>query len=79
LGPPRRTDVTQLPLDHPECRIYGSLRRGATPRHVEALLDEEELNTDGITPSSLHKGDTRLTDVAMGRVEFLQSLGNPPH
>ena len=38
--PPRRTDVTQLPLDYPECRIHGSIRRGATPGHVEALPGE---------------------------------------
>jgi hypothetical protein len=46
---------------------------------VEALPGEQELNADGITPSLLHKGDTRLTDVVIWCVEILQSLGNPPH
>ena len=42
---------------------------------MEALPGEQELNADGITPSLLYKGDTRLTDVVIGRVEILQSLG----
>jgi hypothetical protein len=46
---------------------------------MEALPGEEKLNAYGITPSLLHKGDTRLTDVVIGCVEVLQSLGNPPH
>jgi hypothetical protein len=46
---------------------------------VEPLPGKQEINADGITPPLLHKGDTRLTDVVMGRVEVLQSLGNPPH
>jgi hypothetical protein len=69
----------QLPLDYAEGRIHSSIRRSATLGHVEALPGEQELNADGITPSLLHKGDTRLTDVIVGRVEILQSLGNPPH
>jgi hypothetical protein len=68
-----------LPLDYPECRIHGSIRSSATLGHVEALPGEQEFNAYGITPSLLHKGDTRLTDVVIGRVEVLQSLGNPPH
>jgi hypothetical protein len=66
-------------LHHPEGRIHGSIRRGATLGHVEALPGEEQLDADGLTPSLLHKGDTRLTDVVIGRVELLQPLGNPPH
>jgi len=69
----------QLLLDHPECRIHGSIRRSATLGHVEALLGEQKLNAYGITPSLLHKDDTRLTDVVIWRVEILQSLSNPPH
>jgi hypothetical protein len=69
----------QLPLDLPEGSSHGSIRRGAMPGHVEALSGEQELNADGIPPSLLHKGDTRLTDVVIGRVERLQALGNPPH
>jgi hypothetical protein len=46
---------------------------------VEALSSEEKRKTDGITPSLLDKGDARLTDVIMGCVEILQSLGNPSH
>jgi hypothetical protein len=69
----------QLPLDHPECRIHSSSRSSATLGHVEALPGEQELNADGVTPSLLHKGDTRLTDVVIWRIEVLQSLGNPPH
>jgi hypothetical protein len=46
---------------------------------VEALPGEQEINAYGITPSLVHKGDTRLTDVVIWRVEVLQSLGNPPH
>src|SRR5262250_2438922 len=70
--PPRRTDVVQLPLDHPEGRIHGSIRRSATPGHMEALPGEQECNAYGVTPSLLHKSDTRLTDVVIGRVEGLQ-------
>jgi hypothetical protein len=69
----------QLPLEHPECRIHGSIRSSATLGHVEALLGEQKLNAYGITPSLLHKDDTRLTDVVIWCVEVLQSLGNPPH
>jgi hypothetical protein len=39
-GPPRRTDIMQLPLDHPECRIHSSIRSSATLGHVEALPGE---------------------------------------
>jgi len=69
----------QLPLDHPECRIHGSIRSGATLGQVETLPGEQELKAYGITPSLLHKGDTRLTDIVIWRVEVLQSLDNPPH
>jgi hypothetical protein len=69
----------QLPLDHPECRIRGSIRSSSTLGHVEALPGDQELNAYGITPSLLHKGDTHLIDVVIWRVEALQSLGNPPH
>src|SRR5689334_8573382 len=73
VGPPRRTDVMHLPLDHPECCIHSSSRRGATLGHLEALPSEQELNADGITPSLLYKGNTRLTDVVIWRIEVLQS------
>jgi hypothetical protein len=53
----------QLPLDHPEGRIHGSIRSSATPGHMEALSGEQEFNADGVTPSLLHKSDTRLMDV----------------
>jgi hypothetical protein len=46
---------------------------------MEALPGEQEFNAYGVTPSLLHKSDTRLTDVVIWRVEVLQSLGNPPH
>ena len=71
FGPAAPTDVMQFPLDYPECCIYGSIRRGATPGHMEALPDEQELNAYSLMPSLLHKGDTRLTDVVIGRVEVL--------
>jgi hypothetical protein len=44
-------DVMQLLLDHPKCRIHGSIRRSATLGHVEALLAEQKLNVYGITKS----------------------------
>ena len=69
----------QLPLDSPECRIHGSIRRGATSGYMEALPGEQEFNADGLMPSLLDKGDPRLTDVVIGCVESLQALGNPPH
>src|SRR5215467_1802195 len=70
-GSPRRTDVMQLALDHPECRIHGSIRRSATPGHVYALPSEQELDAYGIAPSLLHEGDTRLTNVVIWCVEIL--------
>jgi hypothetical protein len=69
----------QLPLDYPEGCIHGRIRRGATLGHVEALPDEQELKAYSLTPSLLHKGDVHLTDVVIGRVEVLESVGNPPH
>jgi hypothetical protein len=69
----------QLPLDDPECCIYCSIRRSTSPGHAEALPGEQELNAYSIIPPLLHKSDTRLTNVVIGRVEVLQSLGNPPH
>ena len=69
----------QLPLDHPECRIHGSIRSSSTLGYVEALPGEQEFNAYSITLSLLYKDDTRLTDVIVWRVEVLQSLGNPPH
>jgi hypothetical protein len=66
-------------LDYPECCTHGRIRRDAMLGHVEALPDEQELNAYSLTPSLLHKGDMHLTDVVIGRVEILQSLGNPPH
>jgi len=65
MGPPRRTDVMQLPLDHPVGRVHGSLRRGAALGHLEALPAALERNPDGLTPSLLPKGDTRRTDVVI--------------
>jgi hypothetical protein len=78
-GTLRRTDVRQLPLDYPECRLHGSFWRGATLGHLEALPGEQEFNADGFMPSLLHKGDTCFTDVVIGRVEVIQLFGNPPH
>jgi hypothetical protein len=46
---------------------------------MEALPDEQEINAYSLTPSFLHKGDTHLIDIVIGRVEVLQSLGNPSH
>jgi hypothetical protein len=69
----------QFPLDYPECCIHGRIRRGTTLGYMEALADEQELNAYSLTPSLLHKGDTHLTDVVIGCVEVLQSLGNPSH
>jgi hypothetical protein len=69
----------QLPLDHPECRIHGSIWRSPTLGHAEGRAGEQELKAYGITPSSLYKGDTYFTDVVIWRVQVLQSLSNPPH
>src|SRR5262245_44329860 len=41
-GTPRHTNVVQLPLDYPERRIHGSIRRDATLGDVEALSGEQE-------------------------------------
>ena len=59
----------QLLLDHPECRIHGSIRSSSTPGYVEALPGEQEFNAYSITLSLLYKDDTRLTDVIVWRVE----------
>jgi hypothetical protein len=69
----------QFPLDYPKCCIHGRIRRSATLGHVKALPNEQKLNTYSLTPSLLYKGDTHLTDVVIGCVEVLQSLGNPSH